>query len=78
MVTIILNIPNEKFQAIAEGVKFFYPIPLGDNGQPLFVDQQWVKEHIIQQLKQLDLRRRVALARNQAEAGVQEDAGLLS
>jgi len=43
---ITLTIPLEKIQKVTEALKTVYPIPEDEDDNPLFTDQDWVKESI--------------------------------
>lgn len=45
-----INIPDEKVQRAATAIIGLFPIPLDDDGNPLFTEYQWAKKQLIRVL----------------------------
>ena len=43
---ITITIPHEKIQKVIDALKTLYPIPEDEDSNPIFTDQDWVKESI--------------------------------
>ena len=46
MPDITVTIPDDKLQQVENALKAVYPIPEDEDDNPLFTDQDWVKESI--------------------------------
>jgi hypothetical protein len=72
-VDVTITIPDAKVQRVVDAMKGLYPIPLDENGDPLFTDNQWSKEvlrrWIVAQVRRYEAR----VAMDEAAAAVQPD-----
>lgn len=64
MAQVTITIPNDKVDDVIEACKHYRAIPKNGDGTPKFTDSAWVKEIIIEFIKQLlrAKKREVALA----------------
>jgi hypothetical protein len=71
-----LNIPNDKAQRIGNAFKALNPVPLDNEGQPLFNDLQWFKRclrnHIIRTVARAERMQAVIDAYQEDESLVEE------
>ena len=76
MATITLTIPDEKLQRIIDATKFFNPIPLDENEEPEFTDNQWAKEILRREIIRKVQRHENYQAKK--EVSIQADDNLVS
>lgn len=73
MAEITFTIDNNKIPRIANAMKGLYPIPKDDNGDPLFTDNQWVKEKVRRWIRDQVARWETKVARDAVNVLSEDD-----
>ena len=68
MTTVTFTIPDDKISRVIAAMKYFYPIPLDENGDPQFTDSQWAKESLRRYIINQTHRYELKVARDAASA----------
>ena len=58
------DIPDEQVSRVTAALKFFFPIPEDESGDPLFTDNQWAKESLRRYVVEQVNRHEVYVAKN--------------
>ena len=75
---IIFTIPDAKLQRIIDAIVGFFPIPLDEEGNPLFTEAQWAKEKLRRIIVNIVYRYESRKAQDEARALIEKDDSLVS
>ena len=75
---ITFTIPDEKIQRVIDAIKGLFPVPIDENGDPLYTDSQWAKEKIRQFIIDSVYQYEQNKAQDEAMESIKTDNSLVS